>query len=77
MKRWISPDTEKYLGVGLQLAASVLLGFFAGFYIDRRFKTGPWGMLIGFMAGLLVGFAGFILQVKGLKTDSNDEVPPQ
>ena len=33
MKQWISPDTEKYLGVGMQLAASVLLGFFAGFLL--------------------------------------------
>ncbi len=72
MKKWMSPDAERYLGLGLQLAVSVLLGFFVGFYIDRRFETLPWFTLGGFSVGLIAGFAGFIYQLKGLKSNEDE-----
>ncbi|HBA61676.1 MAG TPA: hypothetical protein DCZ92_12845 [Elusimicrobia bacterium] len=53
----------KYAQIGIQLAVTVLLGFWAGYEMDGRFGTSPWLMLSGAAAGLA---AGFYLLVKEL-----------
>lgn len=73
MKKWISPEAERFLGLGLQLAGSILLGFFGGFYADRKLGTLPWFTLGGCAAGIAAGFTGFILQLKSMKTDENSK----
>ena len=45
-----------YAGAGLQFALSLLLFLFAGQWLDRRFGTGPWLMIVGMLIG---GGAGF------------------
>lgn len=49
-------DMWKYAQIGLELAAAVMLGFFAGYKLDARFGTSPWLMLGGSAAGLAAGF---------------------
>lgn len=46
----------KYAQIGLELAAAVLLGFYAGYRLDARLGTSPWFMLGGSAAGLAAGF---------------------
>lgn len=46
----------KYAQVGLELAVAVLLGFWAGYELDRKLGTAPWLMLAGAAAGLAGGF---------------------
>ncbi|MBK6488107.1 MAG: AtpZ/AtpI family protein [Gemmatimonadetes bacterium] len=46
----------KYAGIGLQFAASVLLFLFAGQWLDRRFHTEPWGVLVGVLVGAAAAF---------------------
>ena len=53
----------KYLGVGLQLATTLLVGVFAGYFLDRKFHTLPFCTLGGSMLGLIIGFYSFIRQV--------------
>lgn len=72
MKKWLSPEAERYLGLGLQLAVSILLGFFAGYYLDRRFQSLPWFTLGGCAAGLVAGAVGFFYQLKGLESDKHE-----
>ncbi len=72
MKKWLSPEAERYLGLGLQLAVSILLGFFTGYYLDRRFQSLPWLTLGGCAAGLIAGTVGFIYQLKGLESDKHE-----
>lgn len=43
------------LGAGTELVVSVLLGFFAGRWLDARLNTTPWLMLAGSMTGIAVG----------------------
>ena len=45
----------KYVQIGLELAAGVGLGFWAGYRLDQKLGSAPWLMLAGAAAGL--GFA--------------------
>ena len=53
----------KYLGIGLQLAVTLLVFIFLGYFIDRKFGFLPWGTLAGALMGFVIGFynlMGFI-----------------
>lgn len=45
-----------YGAVGIQLALSVVAGWFLGNYLDREWETSPWlgltGLALGFVGGL-------------------------
>ena len=45
-----------YGGLGLQLAASILLFLYGGQWLDRRLGTAPWFVLIGVFVGAGAGF---------------------
>jgi F0F1-type ATP synthase assembly protein I len=40
-----------YLGLGLQFALVILLSVFLGQWLDRRFGTEPWLLLVGVFLG--------------------------
>ncbi|OHB77867.1 MAG: hypothetical protein A2Z34_11880 [Planctomycetes bacterium RBG_16_59_8] len=58
------PDTDKsrwgaalaLSGSGMVLVAAILLGFFAGDYLDSKWETKPWLMVAGVLLGSLAGF---------------------
>lgn len=52
------PDENywSYAQIGLELAAGVLLGFWAGYQLDKKLGTAPWLMLGGAAAGMAAGF---------------------
>ena len=43
------------LSVGWELASFTLLGVGLGYWIDGRFKSSPWGTLIGALFGIVLG----------------------
>lgn len=45
----------KLSSVGLELALSVLIGLFAGRWIDRRLGSDPWLMIVGICLGFAAG----------------------
>ena len=45
-------EAGPYLGLGSQLAASVLFGVAAGHFADRKFGTEPWLFLLGAVMGV-------------------------
>ena len=59
----------KYAQIGLELAVSVLLGFWAGYWLDGKLGTSPW-LMLGCSAGGMA--AGFYLVISELfrKEDS-------
>ncbi|OGR87610.1 MAG: hypothetical protein A3A86_08065 [Elusimicrobia bacterium RIFCSPLOWO2_01_FULL_60_11] len=59
----------KYIGVGLQLAVTLLAGVFLGYFLDRKFQTLPFCTLGGSALGFLAGFYGFMRQIN----KKNDE----
>jgi F0F1-type ATP synthase assembly protein I len=62
----VTPRPEGYwrtvgeLGtLGLSFVMAIVLGTAAGWWVDRRFNSDPWGILVGFV----LGFAAAILNV--------------
>ena len=47
-------------GMGFDLAASVGVGALLGWWIDRRFETGPWGVIICSSIGIVGGLLNFV-----------------
>lgn len=45
----------KMSSVGIELALSVLIGLFAGRWVDRRLGTDPWLMILGLSLGFAAG----------------------
>ncbi|MCL4813887.1 MAG: AtpZ/AtpI family protein [Vicinamibacteraceae bacterium] len=55
----LPPDQWRTVGalssLGLSFVLAIVIGTGAGWWIDERFGTGPWGFLIGFLFGLIAG----------------------
>lgn len=60
-------DSARYASLGLELGISVLIGLFGGRWIDGRFDTAPWGMLIGMVLGLTAGVRSIYRTVTSAK----------
>lgn len=62
-----------YLGLGTQLAATIVLMFFLGNYLDKKFNLFP---ILSIALGLFGGFAGiynFIKTVLELNKKNNND----
>lgn len=46
------PPWLRWSGVGMEFTAAVVGFALFGFWIDRRYETSPWGVLIGMALGL-------------------------
>jgi|SRR3989304_1849797 F0F1-type ATP synthase assembly protein I len=65
-------DFAPYFTMGFQLAAAVLLFFFAGWWIDSRYETAPTFQLLG----ILIGFAGGLVKFLRTVSDLNKQKQP-
>jgi F0F1-type ATP synthase assembly protein I len=59
-------DLAPYLGIGTSLAVTVLLGIGGGYWLDARFGTRPWFLLLGGVLGLALALYQFFKTVAGL-----------
>lgn len=67
------PDWIRYSGVGVEFAAAVA-GFTAvGFWIDRRYDSAPWGLIIGAALGLIGGSYNLVRESLKAFKDQNKE----
>jgi len=56
------PGWVRHSGVGLELAGA-LAGFaLVGYWIDRWYKTEPWGLVIGVILGMVGGLYNLVRQ---------------
>ncbi len=56
---------RKYAQIGLELAVSVLAGFWGGYWLDKKLGSAPWLMLLGAAAGLAGGFYLVVRELYG------------
>ncbi len=54
------PPWLRYSGLGLELAGAVALCTLLGWWIDGRFGTAPWGVLIGALFGMAGGMFNLV-----------------
>jgi len=47
----------KYMGLGLQIAASLAFFMFVGYWVDLKFNSSPIFLLVGFLMGMIGMFA--------------------
>lgn len=57
VKPEILRDYAKYSGLGIQMAVSLGLPIYGGWWLDERYASSPWGILIGIALGLLSIFS--------------------
>jgi len=50
--------------VGLELGIAVMVGLFGGMWLDNRFGTTPWLMLVFLVLGLVAGFRNVLRAVE-------------
>lgn len=52
-----------YTHLGLTMVVITAIGLGLGYYVDGYFHTGPWGTLVGLVAGFVLGFVYFVLEI--------------
>ena len=65
-----------YLGLGVQLASTVLVCGAVGYWVDSTYSSSPIGVLSGVVIGSVVGLVQFLRTVQRLsqsKNNVNDE----
>jgi ATP synthase protein I len=59
-------DVAPYLGLGIQLAATIVVCFFLGRWLDQVLNTSPWLMILGAFVGAAGGLYSFLKTVMEL-----------
>ena len=54
------PGWVRYSGVGLELAGAIAGLALVGYWVDGRFGTGPWGIVVGVFIGLVGGLYNLV-----------------
>lgn len=57
------------ISFGITMIAGIFMGFYAGGWLDRRFGTEPWLMLVGILAGVAIGFRSIWSELVALEKD--------
>lgn len=73
------PEAGDLAGVGLGFAASILLFFFVGQWLDSKLGTEPWLLILGVFVGLAAGFWSMYRRLvvePGKKKTEKDERNP-
>ncbi|UCD28740.1 MAG: AtpZ/AtpI family protein [Planctomycetota bacterium] len=58
----ITSGSMRLAGTGVELAATIVVACLLGYWIDRRFESGPWGLVICSVLGIVGGLYNMIRQ---------------
>ena len=72
VRSWMA-SVGPFLTLGLQLAVSVVAMFFLGRWLDQKFGTEPWLMIVGLALGATAGFINFFKTVITLGKEQDRE----
>lgn len=66
-------DYARYTNIafsfGITLTAGILLGFYGGSWLDRRWGTAPWLMIAGILLGIGLGFYSLLSELRVLERE--------
>lgn len=71
MSRWVA--ALRLTGVGFFIGACIVLGTFAGLWLDGRLNTKPLFMIGGLIIGLVVAFYGVYQMIRPLMSNRRDK----
>jgi ATP synthase protein I len=63
------PGWGQYLGLGLEMAVGVTLGYAVGWWLDRKYGWSPWGVTVGSLLGVAAGM--YLLIKEALKMNKD------
>jgi F0F1-type ATP synthase assembly protein I len=63
------PNWGRLMSLGMETAVGVALGVIVGTWVDHRYKTDPWGILIGSTLGLAGGI--YLLVKEAIRANKN------
>ena len=66
-KKKIIKQGAQLIVLSFELATPVVVGIFAGYFLDRRLNTQPWLMMLGVMAGFLYGLKTLFTMLKRME----------
>ena len=67
------PGWVRYSGVGLELAGAVAGLALLGYWIDGRYGTAPWGMLVGVVIGIVGGLYNLVRESLAAAREAKDD----
>lgn len=70
---FLPKNYKEYLGLGAEIAASLLIPMFGGYYLDRVFNSSPLGILIGVILGIILFFITTMRIAKKMNSKQNDK----
>ncbi len=59
--------------VGIEMAVATGIGWGIGYWLDNKYDTGPWLMLVGLLFGVAAGFNGLIRTAKQVHGRSQED----
>jgi ATP synthase protein I len=62
-----------YLNLGTTFAVTALVGALAGWWLDRKLKTGPWLLIAGLFLGIAAAFVNFFRVVMSPRRDDESK----
>jgi len=68
-----SPTWVRFSGIGVEFAGAVIGFTLIGFWIDRSYRTNPWGVIIGVSLGLIGGMYNLIRESLAASHDAAEE----
>ena len=67
------PDWVRHSGVGLELAGAVAGFALLGYWVDRHYGTQPWGLVTGFVLGIVGGLYNFVREALQATREAKQE----
>jgi len=69
-------ESSSLLGLGIQLAGSMLIYVLAGYFLDRWLDTDPWLLLTGSVVGMIAFLFQIVRVTRRLSTPPTEETVP-
>lgn len=63
--------------VGIEVAVAIVIGYFGGGWLDRKFGTAPWLTYIGFLAGVGAAIKALIRVTRDYKRRFPEDDDPK